>query len=204
LFGQKIMPAYPCFGFARLNDLGLTGVCEADLPSTLTQVIFLHLVGKPGFVTDPMFDESRGTVIHAHCVAGTKMDGPNGEAAPYVIRSHLEDHKGAVLQTKMRIGQEITMAKLVSGDLKKQPAAVTASPEESIGSQIMLISGGTIVDVPDVDSGCRTKIEVKVRDARKMFESWSYGLHRVIFYGNHMDDMRRLARFTGFNLVEEG
>lgn len=204
LFGQKVMPAYPCFGFARLNDLGLVGVCEADLPSSLTQIMYLHLTGKPGFVTDPMFDESRGTVIHAHCVAATKMDGPTGEAAPYVIRSHLEDHKGAVLQTKMRIGQEITMAKLVSGDLKNQPPAVTASPSESIGSQIMLISTGTIVDVPDSDSACRTKIEVKVRDARKMFEGWSYGLHRVIFYGNHMDDTRRLARFTGFQLVEEG
>ena len=58
--------------------------------------------------------------------------------------------------------------------------------------------------VPDVDRGCRTKITVKVADARKMFEQWSNGLHRVIFYGNHLADTRRLARFTGFDVVEEG
>lgn len=204
LFGQNVLPAYPCFGFARLNDLGLVGVCEADLPSTLTQVLYLHLTGKPGFVTDPMFDTSKGTVIHAHCVAATRMDGPEGEAAPYVIRTHLEDHKGAVLQVKMRIGQEVTMAKMVNGQLDRQPPYVTASPAECLGTSSMLISGGTIVSVPDSDSGCRTKIEVKVRDARKMFEGWSYGLHRVIFYGNHMEDTRRLARFTGINVIEEG
>jgi hypothetical protein len=207
LFHKDGLPAYPCFGFVRLNDAGFAGVCEADLSSTLTQIIYQHMAGVPGFVTDPVFDTSNDTVIHAHCVAATKMDGPKGAAAPYVIRSHLEDHKGAVLQTKMRIGQEITMAKLVSLDPKLLAArqhALAASPQECNGVDAMLISSGTIVDVPDVDSGCRTKIAVKVRDARKMLEGWSYGLHRVIFYGNHIADTRRLARFTGFDVVEEG
>ena len=207
LFGVNGLPAYPCFGFVRLNDLGLVGVCEADLPSTLTQVIFQHMVGKPGFVTDPIFDTSNDTLIHAHCVAATKMDGPQGESAPYVIRSHLEDHKGAVLQTKMRVGQEITMAKLVGGDLRAMAArqqTLAASPAECFGVGTMLVSTGKIVNVPDTDRACRTKITVKVRDARKMFEGWSHGLHRVIFYGNHMADTRRLARFVGVDVFEEG
>ncbi len=207
LFGAKGLPAYPCFGFVRLNDIGLVGVCEADLPSTFTQIIYQHMEGVPGFVTDPVFDTSNDTVIHAHCVAATKMDGPQGESAPYVIRTHLEDHKGAVLQTRMRVGQEITMAKLVSGDPKVTAARqhmLAASPPECFGCDRMLVSTGRIVDVPDVDSGCRTKIAVKVRDARKMLEGWSYGLHRVIFYGNHMADTRRLARFLDIDVVEEG
>ncbi len=203
LFGQKALPAYPCFGFARLNDLGLTGVCEADLSSTLTQVLYLHLTGKPGFVTDPVFDTSNDTVIHAHCVSATKMDGPAGESAPYVIRTHLEDHAGAVLQVKMRVGQEVTMAKLVGGKRTEMPTQLAASPPQCLATGTMLLSTGTIVGVPDVDRGCRTKIAVKVADARKMFEQWSYGLHRVIFYGNHVADTRRLARFAGFQIVEE-
>ncbi|HOW73331.1 MAG TPA: hypothetical protein PKY77_22250 [Phycisphaerae bacterium] len=207
LFGVNGLPAYPCFGFVRLNDLGLVGVCEADLPSTLTQVIYQHMVGKPGFVTDPVIDTSNDTLIHAHCVAATRMDGPQGESAPYVIRSHLEDHKGAVLQTKMRVGQEITMAKLVGGDLRAMAArqhTLAASPAECYGVGTMLVSTGKIVDIPDVDRGCRTKITVKVRDARKIFEGWSHGLHRVIFYGNHLADTRRLARFIGVDVFEEG
>jgi len=206
LFGRNGLPAYPCFGFVRLNDLGYIGVCEADLSSTLTQIIYQHMEGVPGFVTDPIFDTSNDTVIHAHCVAATKMDGPKGESAPYAIRSHLEDHKGAVLQTKMRIGQEITMAKLVA----KEPPAnaktlqIAASTPECNGVDTMLISTGTIVDIPDVDRACRTKIAVKVRDARKMLEGWSYGLHRVIFYGNHSVDTKRLACFLDLDVVEEG
>ncbi|MGQ9652080.1 MAG: hypothetical protein ACUVXJ_18420 [Phycisphaerae bacterium] len=206
LFAQKALPAYPCFGFARLNDLGLVGVCEADLPSTMTQIIYLHLTGKPGFVTDPVFDTATNTVIHAHCVSATKMDGPQGEAAPYIIRNHTEDHKGAVLQVAMRIGQEITMAKLVKANpyAPVEKPMLAASPADCYGTGTMLISTGKIVAVPDVDRACRTKIAVKVADARKMFEQWSNGLHRVIFYGNHLADTRRLARFTGFDVVEEG
>ena len=198
------LPAYPCFGFARLNDLGLAGVCEADLPSTMTQIIFQHMEGVPGFVTDPVVDLSNNTVIHAHCVAATKMDGPAGESAPYEIRSHLEDHKGAVLQTKMRVGQEITMAKLVGAiprDL--QAPSLAASPAESWGANILLLSTGRIVAIPDSDRGCRTKAAVKVSDARKLLENWSNGLHRVIFYGSHMTDAKRFARFTGIEVFEE-
>jgi len=198
------LPAYPCFGFARLNDLGLAGVCEADLPSTMTQIIFQHMEGVPGFVTDPVFDVSNNAVIHAHCVAATKMDGPSGPAAPYEIRTHLEDHKGAVLQTKMRVGQEITMAKLVGAiprDLKAPSLA--ASPAESWGANILLLSTGKIVDIPDSDSGCRTKATVQVSDARKLLENWSNGLHRVIFYGSHVEDAKRFARFTGIEVFEE-
>ena len=207
LFSMKGLPAYPCFGFVRLNDVGLVGVCEADLPSTLTQIIYQHMEGVPGFVTDPVFDTSNDTLIHAHCVAATRMDGPQGESAPYVIRSHLEDNKGAVLQTKMRVGQEITMAKLVGKDPKALAArqhTLAASPPECFGVDAMLVSTGKIVDVPDEDRGCRTKITVKVADARKMLEGWSYGLHRVIFYGNHLADTQRLGRLIGFDVVQEG
>jgi hypothetical protein len=29
-------------------------------------------------------------------------------------------------------------------------------------------------------------------------------LHRVVFYGDHMDDMKNLGVLMGFNIVEEG
>jgi L-fucose isomerase-like protein len=205
LFGAKGLPAYPCFGFTRLNDIGLTGVCEADLLSTMTQLVYTHISGKPGFVTDPVFDTSSNTLIHAHCVAATRMNGPSGESAPYDIRSHLEDYKGAVLQTRMRVGQEITMAKLVGVDPAVKPSLqLAASPFESYGVNTMLVSTGKIVDVPNSDRGCRSQITVRVADARRMLEQWSHGLHRVIFYGDYLADTRRLGRFLGFDVVVEG
>ncbi|RJP32000.1 MAG: hypothetical protein C4527_07015 [Candidatus Omnitrophota bacterium] len=177
--------AYPCLGFSRLNGMGLGGVCEADLKSSMTHLIFQYLTGKPGFVSDPVVDLSNSTIIHAHCVSAIKMDGPDGEQCPYIIRSHLEDNLGASLQVKMRIGQPISMARL-------------------IGSDIMLFSTGKIIDNPDSERGCRTKITTKVEHVEKILENYSCGLHRVIFYGDHTRDIKRFCRFMDISVLHEG
>lgn len=176
---------YPCLGFVRLNNMGLGGVCEADLKSTMTHLIFSYLVGKPGFVTDPMFDYSNNTIIHAHCVAATQMEGPEKSASPYIIRSHLEDGKGVSLQVKLPIGQKVLMARL-------------------IGTDNMLFSTGDAVDSPLVDRGCRTKLTMRVDNVERFLEHWSCGLHRVVFYGDHTRDLRRFCRFKNIRVLREG
>ncbi|MBI4658252.1 MAG: hypothetical protein HY735_05275 [Verrucomicrobia bacterium] len=176
---------YPCLGFVRLNNAGLGGICEADLKSTMTHLIFTHLVGRPGFVTDPGFDCSNSTIIHAHCVAATQMEGPNGRVAPYVIRSHLEDGKGASLQVRLPVGQKISMARL-------------------IGTNLMLFSTGDAVDSPFVERGCRTKLTMRVENIERFLENWSCGLHRVVFYGDHTSDLRRFCRFMKIRFLREG
>jgi hypothetical protein len=179
--------AYPCLGFSRLNAEGLGGICEGDLPSSVTYLVFQYLTPerKPGFISDPIIDTSKGTVIHAHCTCAVKMDGPDGRQCPYIIRNQQEGQRGACLQVKMRVGQEITMAKLVD-------------------DHTMLVSPGEITEIPDVDRACRTKLTTKVKDAQKMADNWHYGLHRVVFYDDHVDDIRRLSRFLGFKVLEEG
>ncbi|HYK88035.1 MAG TPA: hypothetical protein VE398_04665 [Acidobacteriota bacterium] len=184
LFAQKQLPAYPCLAFCRMNDLGLVGVCEGDIDSTLTQLIFGYLFDVPGYVSDPVIDTSNDTVIHAHCVSATRLEGPSGGRAPYIIRSHMEDNKGASLQVKMRVGQVITMAKLIRQDT-------------------MLISSGTITDNPESDRGCRTKITTKVADARKLLNGYEGGLHRVIFYGDRLRAIQDLAGLMRFQVKEE-
>jgi len=183
LFGR--LPAYPCLAFSKLNNEGMTGVCEADLASTLTQLIVGYIANKPGFVTDPVIDTSTNSVIHAHCMSATKMNGPANAPEPYIIRSHLEDNKGVSLYVKMRVGQKVTVAKLVSLD-------------------IMLISTGEIIDSPDVDRGCRTKAAIKVADARKFLDNWTGGLHRVLFYGDYVSDVINIGKLLSFKVVDEG
>ena len=186
--GMKLMDrgmGYPCLGFVRFNNMGLGGICEADLKSTMTHLIFTYLVGKPGFVTDPVFDVSNSTIIHAHCVAATQMEGPDKAAAPYHIRSHLEDGKGASLMVKLPVGRTVSMARL-------------------LGTDKMLFSTGDAVDSPFVERGCRTKLTVKVANIDKFLENWSSGLHRVIFYGDHTRDIHRYCQFAQIRLVHEG
>lgn len=176
---------YPCLGFVRLNNLGLGGVCEADLKSSMTHLIFSYLVGKPGFVTDPVFDLSTSSIIHAHCVAATQMEGPETAAAPYHIRSHLEDGLGASLQVRMPVGRKLTMARL-------------------IGTDKLLFATGEATDSPFVEYGCRTKLTMKVENIERMLEDWSCGLHRVVFYGDHTQDVRRFCRFARIRVLHEG
>lgn len=189
-------PCNACLAFSKLNDLGLVGACEGDIDSTLTMLMFGYAFGKPGFITDPLFDVSRNAVIHAHCVASTMMDGPGTKRHPFVIRTHRDDNSGAAVEVELRVGQEITCAKLVNLDS-------------------MLLSAQKIVEIPDFDDrGCRTQCTAQVSDARTMLANWGSGLieetgmmpllHRVVFYGNHVDNVRDMAQLLGVRVVLEG
>ena len=189
---------YPCLGFAELCDLGYPGACEADLDSTLTMLMLQYGANKPGFITDPLFDLSKNAVIHAHCVAPTRMDGPNGERHSFNIRTHRDDNSGASAEVALRVGETITCAKVVNDDA-------------------MLISTGKIIEgkVPEFDdAGCRTQITVEVKgSAERMLENWSKDithardartlLHRVVFYGDHTRMIHHLSHLMGFKEIQE-
>jgi len=188
-------PAKGCLTFSKLNDLGLVGACEGDMDSTLTMLIFAYAFDVPGFISDPLFDTSKNAVIHAHCTSTTKLDGPDGKRAPFLIRTQCDSNQGVSLEVQMRVGQEVTCAKLVNLDT-------------------MLISTGKIIELTDFhDRGCRTQITTEVANARTMAQNWAAAipgsdmmtlLHRVVFYGNHLQSVKDLAILMGLKVVEEG
>jgi L-fucose isomerase-like protein len=187
---------FPCLGFARLRDSGIPAACEGDMDSLLTMLLFQYAIDRPGFQGNATFDTSRNALWTAHCTAPLKMDGPNGKEAPYLLRGHSEvGGSGCVPEIQYRLGETITRAKLINLD------TILASP-------------GKIIEVPAKSvHGCRTQIVTEVRDAAKMAANWSSVLetedamtllHRVVFYGDHMDNVYHLARLMGMKVVEEG
>jgi len=177
--------AYPCIGFARLNDMGLGGICQSDLPCAMTHILFQGLAGKPGFVCNPTFDFSTNSTILIHCLGTRKMDGPDKPAAPYKLRSIMERQEGAVPQVKMRIGQKVTQAVLD-------------------GISNLFYFTGEITDTPETDRGCRTKIKVKVDgDAETLWKNWASGIHRVTCYGDLTKELEHFCRFKQVTLVNE-
>jgi hypothetical protein len=190
---------YPCLGFSRLLDEGAIGACEADMDSTLLMMMFLYAMNRPGFITDPVIDLSTNTVLHAHCVSATKMDGPQAQRLPFIIRSHLEDNKGASLKVIVDrdLGRDVTWVKLAHNDT-------------------LLVTSGILRE--DYDSGiqgCRTKMvaEATSCSARELLGNWGANilgkdpmtlLHRVLFYGKHLDDFRDMAQLMGMKFMLEG
>ncbi len=187
---------FPCLGFARLRDRGVPAACEGDMDSLLTMLLFQYAIDRPGFQGNATFDTARNALWTAHCTAPLKMDGSNGEEAPYLLRGHSEvGGSGCVPEVQYRIGQVITRTKMINLDT-------------------ILASTGEIIDVPEkAVHGCRTQIVTEVRDAGKMAANWSSALetedamtllHRVVFYGDHMQNVRHLANLMDMKVVEEG
>jgi len=187
---------FPCLGFARLRDGGIPAACEGDMDSLLTMLLFQYMIDRPGFQGNATFDTSRNALWTAHCTAPLKMDGPNGKEAPYLLRGHSEvGGSGCVPEVQYRIGKTITRGKLINLDT-------------------ILASTGKIIEVPEKSvHGCRSQIVTEVCDAAKMAANWSSVLetedamtllHRVVFYGDHMESVHHLARLMDMKVVEEG
>ncbi|MBN2294276.1 MAG: hypothetical protein JXM70_17745, partial [Pirellulales bacterium] len=163
--------------------------------SLLTMMLFGYMFDIPGFQGNATFDMAKNAVWTAHCVGPLKMDGYDGEDAPYLLRSHSEIGHGVVPEMRYRIGQKITRTKLVNLDQ-------------------LLISTGTIREVPKKSvRACRTQIVTEINDPNKMVRNWGGGvlegsmmtlLHRVVFYGDHMQSARHLADLMRMKIVEEG
>jgi L-fucose isomerase-like protein len=182
------LPAYPCTGLCRLNDIGFGGICESDLRCAMTHILLQGLTGKPGFISDPTVDEAKNSIILAHCLGSRKMDGPSGPVSPYKFRTIMERQEGVVPQVQMRVGQRVTQAIL-------------------IGTDSLFYFTGEVLEAPvklDDDRGCRTKINVKVDgDVTALWKNWSNGLHRQTVYGDITKDLQRFCRYEQIKLIDE-
>ena len=118
-------------------------------------------------------------------------------SSPYMVRSHLEDHKGVSMQVLAPGGASVTVAKFADAGR-------------------LMVSGGEALGNVDDERGCRTKIRTRVKDAARLLHGWAAALdtpampgtrdllHRVVFYGDHMTPVERLGRLTGFKVIQEG
>jgi hypothetical protein len=180
------MEAYPCLGFSQLNNDGLVGGCEADQMSALTMATMGALVGRPGYISDPVIDTSKNHIVYAHCVAMTKPFGPDGASNPYRIRTHSEDRKGASIQSLLPEGYMTTTLEI--NPVSKQ---VLMHQAKSDGNN-------------DSDMACRTKLEAVVKgDLEKLTEEWRMGWHRVTFYGDLQEPVTELCARLKLQLIEE-
>jgi len=185
-FYSGALQAFPCLGFVEMNNGGLVGGCEGDLQSAITMLAIGDLVGRPGYISDPVIDLANHRIIYAHCVAPTKVFGPQGPSNPYHVRSHSEDHKGAAVRSLLPLGYLTSTMKIIPGQKR------------------ILFHQGKAVDNIDEDKACRTKLACEVKgDVDRLFSNWGAGWHRVTFYGDLRGPVEEFCKALGVSLVEE-
>ena len=182
------LPGYPCLGYRQMNDDGRTsGTCEAQIPDMLAMLICRYMFDRASFASDPVLDTSTNQIIYAHCVAPTKMLGPDGPANPFIIRSHAEDGKGAAIQSLLPSGYMTTSFR-TDGNFK----AMVLHRAKAVGN----------VDEP---KACRTKLAAEVvGDIGRLFLEWDrFSWHRLTVYGDVQEPLEELAKAFRMEVIRE-
>lgn len=182
------LPGYPCLGYRQLNDDGgCMGTCEAHVPDALIMLICRYMFDRACFASDPVLDTSTNQIIYAHCVAPTKMLGPDGEVNSFKIRSHAEDDLGASIQSIMPLGYMTTSLGL----------------DSSLKSMV-IHQARTVANV-DEAKACRTKLAAEVKgDINKLFREWDrFSWHRLTVYGDLKEPLEKLARALDIEVINE-
>ena len=182
------LPGYPCLGYRQMNDEGrISGTCEAQIQDMLAMLICRYMFDRASFASDPVLDTSTNQIIYAHCVAPTKMLGPDGSTNPFRIRSHAEDGKGAAVQSLLPLGYMTTSFRF-DGNFKA-----------------MAIHQAKAVNNVDEPKACRTKLAAEVKgDIERLFYEWDrFSWHRLTVYGDAQEPIEELARALKMEVVRE-
>ena len=178
MVASKLVPTPPCGAWMMMQDQGITAGCEADLFGATSLMLTSFLLGRPGYMNDPVAETAKNLLIASHCVCGTKLDGFDKPASPYVLRSHSESNIGVSVQTLWPVGKDVTLVRFTG-------------PGEVIVDTGKLVSN---VDTPPA-GGCRTSTEIAmddVEDARDVI-----GFHQVVTLGNHKREVKSFCQLYG-------
>ena len=108
-FGSGQLPAYPCLGFMQILDDGGQGVCEAMPDDSVSMLMGRILTGRPATSPIPALDTSKNQIVYSHCMAHTKVFGPQGKPNPFRIRTlHNRDPRGCCAESFLPEGYMTT------------------------------------------------------------------------------------------------
>lgn len=162
-----------CLALAMLNEEGIVGTCEGDIPSMLTMFIIKAGTGKASFQANPSkIDLKTESALFAHCTVPLNM------VKNTKFMTHFESGLGIGIRGDLDLG-EVTICKIFP-DLRK----------------ILFIKGELDKNETFTDY-CRTQINVKISDPEDLYHliSGGYGNHVIIVYGNVIPEFYNLMKF---------
>ena len=162
-----------CLALAMLNDEGIIGTCEGDVPSMLTMFFVKAVSGQVSFQANPSkIDLNERSVLFAHCTIPMTM------VRDVTYMTHFESGLGIGIRGKVD-ERDISILKL-------SPKLDTA-----------LFLEGKVVSNPTLSNYCRTQIEVKFDDEEGLFHLLrvDFGNHVIIAYGDIVGDFLNLLHY---------
>jgi len=182
LVSVKRIPCPPCIAWSRLLDEGGVGCCEAAMMSGISLLLSAQLVGRPGFMQDPVPNTVTNSFIGAHCTSPTRLAGFDKPHAPFILRNHSESGMGCVPQVLWPMGQDVTVMQFTS------PGEMIVGTGKVIGN----------IDTPP-SGGCRTSVDLdmnQVADSRDV-----KGFHQLFILGRQDHHFRAYAQLAGIKVL---
>ena len=173
----------PCIGFMRLMDEGIVAGCEADIGSAVTMMLVHNLLGRPGFMADPLVDTAQNLFANAHCNCPTPLDGFDKPPAEYILRAHHAGGHWVSPQVLWRIGQVFTLARFQRPDMLLVDRAKVVCNYDSPPSAACITNTGAVVEGAEDDPH-------KVA-----------GFHVLQIYGDHVRKLRDFCQLYRIEAV---
>ena len=174
----------PCLSFAINNGNLIACGCENDLNATLTLMLGAGLFGRGGFQHNPEFDTEENLYFASHCTCTTKLSGPDGKDAPYLLRPFFHQMpKTLAMDVQWPAGESATLFKYHS-DKKSLDAW-----------------DGTVLSSPKSPptGGCATRVLVSMKnvpDVRTVYPKH----HPILYCGSFSRHAKTYARLYDLDI----
>lgn len=178
----------PCLSFAINNGNLIPCGCENHYDGTLTLMLGAGLLGRGGFLHNPEFDTEDNLYFATHCTCTTKLHGPQGKTAPYVLRPFFHQlPRTLALDVQWPAGERVTMMKYHAG------------------KNTLDAWGGTVVSSPESPptGGCATRVLVRIDNVSDICSIYP-GPHPILYCGDFVPQAKTYADLYGLEIHTNG
>lgn len=173
---------------------GIIATSECLINSLITQQLGFYITNRQSFNGDYIIDPFNNIAIIGHCECPLNVYGDEKKCS-YTIRNlprWRKNEGGACIQVDLPLNETVTVVRISMYD--KKISVFTGKTT----------SGKEIFNEWD-NLACRTKVAIKTNTEMllKNIDWQTFGVHRVVFYGDFRKEIKNLATLIGFEVIEE-
>ncbi len=191
---------WPGLGLMEFQKRGIQAICQEYENVMAAHLLGYYLTGRPSMLGDLMIDTFNNISILTHCGAPLNPWGDD-RRIPYIIWSHAQSPVRGTLKPGSGTGAQVNYP-------ANEPVTIwkVYILHKKIGLHTGITASGHSL-YKDFDGiMCRTKLVVKVDDAKKIQRHFSpdeYGIHRAGTLGDLRERIKDLTTLIGFEVMDE-